>query len=947
MPPMRNDHIKRDFEGNLVDIDLPLLYTKLQRPRQPRRLVARPHLWARLDRGLDKPLILVAAGAGFGKTTLVSSWLEELAGRTTAAAALPAAWLTLDKNDGDLVLFLRYFLAALRTVQAGACPKTEVLLYSLRQPRPDLLSATLSNELAQLPSEVIFVLDDYSELRSIAVDEFLSRLLRSWPQPLHLVLITRYDPPLALPALRAKGALVEVRSHDLRFSPAETAHFLDEALISPLDTRTIAAVQERAEGWIAGIKLATLSLDTGTSAAELVAALESGDVDVTEYLADEVFAGQPPAIQAFLLQTSILDHFCASLCTAIMADPITGEAGLGWGTETCIEWLVRSNLFTVALDGKREWYRYHQLFRDMLRRRAGAELGEEQLRRLHQGAAHWFARQHLFDEALRHALAAGDLNLAVQVAEEGLPDVLNREDWLTLERWLSMLPPILVESRPWLLMLKAWILQFTWQLGSQVRVLDQIEALLDQLPLDQDLGDRQPTGSSVHLRAHVALLRGQQALHSNQPALAIELLATVIPRVPESWAYVRGGAILYIGVSMQTAGQGAAAESLLADGFEQYNKKADPYGLRLLMSLCFNYYAQGKLEQMRQTAATMRRLCVNQSLATMQSWAEYFLGLAHFEWNQPAAAEEHFVAVAERRYIAMLVVVRDAMHQLALLQMLRSGEGEAWRTLEMLSELELEQNGREDETTRGLRARLLLMQGDLAGAGRWADAFTAPVPNQPLLWVANPHLIKVRILLARQQATDLTAAEQMLTALLALAEQTYNTRAQVEILALLAVCRALQGGDAAAQDALERAHELAASGGFVRVFVELGPVMQTLLARMASQGARQDLGVQRVLAACGVEAPAVVHANGSAAMVPGAPAPPAASPVLVEPLTPRELEVLALLGEPFSPKEIARKLDISHGTLKRHVANVYGKLGVTTRWDAVAQAKVLHLLPSG
>jgi LuxR family maltose regulon positive regulatory protein len=907
-----------------------------------------------LDRGLDKPLILVAAGAGFGKTTLVSSWLEELAGRTSPAAPMPIAWLTLDENDGDLVLFLRYFLRAVRTVQPGACPQTDTLLYALRQPRPQLLFATISNELAELPSELLLVLDDYSAVHSSAVDEFLATLLRNWPQPLHLVLITRYDPPLPLPALRARGDIVELRSRDLRFSPAETASYLNLVLLTPPDDKTITAVQARAEGWIAGIKLATLSLDTGTSATELVAVLASSDVNVTAYLADEVFSNQPPAIQAFLLQTSILDHFCAALCTAVLEDRMNGSgkgrSGAAWSAGTCIEWLVRSNLFTVGLDERSEWYRYHHLFRNMLRRRAGTELTEKKLRGLHRRAALWFAGQHRFDEALRHALAAGDIDLAVRVAEEGLPDALNREDWLTLERWLRLLPPALVESRPWLLLMKAWIMQFTWQLGTQVRVLNQIEALLDQSEEDHSTGAMQSAASGASLRVHIALLRAQHAFFRNQPSLALGLLAAVIPNMPQNWAYVRGGAMLYTGVSMQAAGQGAAAERLLLDSFEQYPNKADPYGLRLLMPLCFNYFAQGKLEQVRQTADTMLRLCVNQHLPTMQSWAEYFLGLAHYEWNQHAAAEAHFAVVAERRHVALMAVVRDAMHQLALLQQLRGDSSGAWGTLDQLSELELEQNGREDETTRGLRSRLLLMQGDLESAGRWADAFTAPVPEQPLLWLANPHLVKARILLARQHETDLEAAQQILEALQVQADQSYNTRFSVEILALLAVSHAGQGCEAAAQAALERACELARPGGFVRLFVELGPAILALLAGLPGQNA----SVRRLLAACG-GAPqgvtegsaAAVRRNGAAPAPLGEQAPSADGPLLVEPLTPRELEVLALLGEPLSPKEIARKLDISYGTLKRHVANVYGKLGVTTRWDAVAQAKALRLLPTG
>lgn len=424
----------------------------------------------------------------------------------------------------------------------------------------------------------------------------------------------------------------------------------------------------------------------------------------------------------------------------------------GWSAAACIEWLVRSNLFMIALDGQREWYRYHHLFRDMLRRRADAELAEAQRRRLQQRAAWWFAQRRLFDEALRHALAADDVDLAVQVVEEGLPDALNREDWLTLERWLRLLPSALVEMRPWLLMLKAWILQYTWQLDVQARCpFDQIEALLDQPGVDhapremQPAGsDMQPAASGVRLRALVALLRGQHEFYNNRPQAALELLTTAFPSVPQSWTGVRGFAMLHIGICMQAVGQEAAAERMLLDRFEHYENKADTFGLLLLMALCFNYYAEGKLEQARQTAATMLRLCANQPLANTRSWADYFLGAAFYEWNQLPAAEAHFAAVAERRHIATLVVLRDALHQLALLQQRRGSPDEARRTLEMLSDVELEQYGREDEVTRGLRARLLLMEGDIDGAGRWADAFTAPIPDMPLVWLAHPHLIQRR-----------------------------------------------------------------------------------------------------------------------------------------------------------------------------------------------------------
>ncbi|MBK8050048.1 MAG: hypothetical protein IPK16_24870 [Anaerolineales bacterium] len=417
----------------------------------------------------------------------------------------------------------------------------------------------------------MLVLDDYSAIQSAAVNGLLVALVRNWPQPLHLVLITRHNPPLPLPALRARDAITEIRSHHLRFSLAETTTYLDQALQMPVDEATVEALDQRAEGWIAGLKLATLSLDTGTSTTALVATLGDPDVNVTEYLADEVLSRQPPAVQAFLLKTSVLDHFCAALCTAMI-----GEMESGWDVTACIQWLVRTNLFIVALDNQNEWYRYHHVFRDMLRQRAHHELTAEQLNALQRSAARWFATRRLVGEALQHALSAGDLELTVQLIESGLPDALNHEDRPTLERWLSLLPAAYVEQQPVLLMLKVWALQFSWQIEAQSRILRRVETLTDQV--DQE-GQRAEDYELI--RTQITVLRGQAAYFRNEPQVAIADLTMALPRLPETWTYLRGGTLLYLGMSLLASGQGVTAERLLRDQYDRHNNKSDGFSLRL------------------------------------------------------------------------------------------------------------------------------------------------------------------------------------------------------------------------------------------------------------------------------------------------------------------------------------------------------------------------------
>jgi LuxR family transcriptional regulator, maltose regulon positive regulatory protein len=907
----------------MTGTNLPLRQTKLQRPRVLRSVVARPKLWALLDDGFEKPLTLVCAGPGFGKTTLVSSWLEERAARDGTLA--PAAWLSLDRNDSDLTLFLHYLVAAVRTVAGDVCTETLALLQSRQQLRNALLATTLVNELARLPARIILVLDDYSAVGSEAVDEFLLDFVEYLPSTLHLVLITRRNPLLPLPLLRARDEVTEIRSQRLRFSHEETRAYLDAVLPRPIDEAAVATLEQHSEGWIAGLKLSTLTLRSATNMEAMLATLAVNAANIADYLDAEALARQPAPIQVFLLKTSILDHFCPSLCHAILGDedPV-------WDAATCIRWLERADLFIVPLDNQAEWYRFHHLFSEMLHERLVRTLSAAAVSELHRRAAIWFAEQELNDDALHHALRADDIDLFVGLIERATPAALNREDRATLERWLALVPGKLIQQHPELLMLKAWALQFTWQLRSQVRLLDQAEALIN-VPA----GDSTRAGRQRNMRAQLAVLRGQQTYTLNRPEEAAGTLTEALLHVPETWTYVRGGAILYLGASLQAVGKFAAAEKMLIECFDRCEDKRDGYALRICLSLCFIYVAQGRLEQARQTANDMLRLAKGTALPTIHIWANYFLGFVHYQWNQLEIAERHLTETLVHRFTAIPIAAREGLNLLALVRQQQHRDAEAVHVADLLSELDLEQLGREDDTTRGLRAQLLLLQGDREGAARWADAYDAPIPEAPLIWFASPHWARLRILLARGRDADLMAVSDMLDRLDSMAERTHNRRARIELLSMRAVALDRQGNGAAAEVALRQAVELAAPGGFVRAFVDLGATMQRMLARLAAQG----VAVGHLLAAFPeAAAPEVDAARGNGRTQP---APAHATPSLIEPLTPRELEVLRLLREPLSNREIARRLDISYATVKRHTITIYGKLGVNNRWDAVSKAENL------
>ena len=907
-----------------------LLNTKLHRPPVTPGLVRRPRLIKQLNRGLSGPLTLVCAGAGTGKTTLVSSWLEEMTARGSPSA--PAAWLSLDEHDSDLVVFVRYWIAALRTMVTEACAETLALLQASQPPPPDVLLATLSNEIELLPGRFILVLDDYHAIRSEAVHQLLGELLRHWPRPLHLVLISRTSPPLPLASLRARGIMAEIRSRDLRFTEEETAAYMSQALDRPLDQAAIRLLEEHTEGWITALRLAALWMRRVGNPEAVLGALTRADADVAEYLLDEILSRQVPAIQTFLLKTSILDRWCASLCEAVL-----GEGDPAWSARACIDWLERADLFITPLDDHREWYRYHHLFRDSLKRRLAGELGPGRVADLHCRAADWFAQRGLAYEGVGHALEANDLDQASRLIKQGLYDVLNRDDRPTLERWLRLLPDDLIERRPWLLMVKVWAIQFSFNMNAISHLLPQVEALIEE-----DGGETHDADDVKLLRGQVALLRGQQAYFSNQPTQAVNHCREVLALLPSSWRYVRGGAMLYLGLSMQANGQGQVAERLLLDQYQRLDNKIDGYALRHLMALCFNYLHEGHLEQTRQTARLLLHGATRGGLAIQQGWAHYFLGLVHYQWNDLDTVGVHFRQLLNERHKILAACARDGMAGLARVHQARGEFSAAWQVADILRQFDLEQSGYQEERTRSLRARLMLLQGDVESARRWADAFTAPVPDQPLVWLEQPHITKATILLGRGNDADVPSALQILDGLDEVAQRTHNTRYKIEILALRALALDVQGKTDDAGTALQQAVDLSRAGGFLRVFVDLGPRMQAMLGRLAGQGpAAETIG--RILAAFPGDEFSMVIGDQEAR--------PARSgrwplnvPTLVEPLTARELEILALLREPLSTKEIAHRLDISYLTVKRHRVNLYGKLGVHTRWDAVARATDLGIL---
>lgn len=850
---------------------------------------------------------------------------------------LQAAWLSLDEGDSDLVVFLNYFVAAIHTLFPDSCTDTLALLRSPNLIAQAPLLVTLGNELQRLPGRAILVLDDYYTIRGQAVHDFLSELLRHWPQRVHLVLISRSNPPWPLASLRAKGQVVEIRTRDLRFTPEETATFLDRTLAAPLSRSALAFLDQQLEGWIAGLRLVILSLGAGADVESELVDLAGAPVEITDYLVDEVMAGQTPAILRFLLATSILDRFCAALCKHVLAAD-AGSDDPPCDVRACIQWLESNNLFVTSLDNDRQWYRYHHLFQELLQRRLLDEVGRERVTELHRRAASWFAGQGLIDEALRHTLVIGDLDVAAQLMVSGLCDVLNREDRATLDRWLRLAPEEFIQHHPWLLLMKAVVLGFSWQLVATWKMLGQIEALSDE-------GDeRTPSLIDPHdlpvLRGVIATLRGQEAYHCGQADRAIACSEEALALLPRRWSYVRGIAVLYWGLGMQATGRGDIAQRTLIEEYEELLEKTDAYALRLLFAACFNAIEAGQLDQARLLAQAMLDHAASGRLPHAVGFAHYLLGVVHYFWNELDTARQHFEILVVKRFAVHTQAARNGMIGLARVHVARAETSAAWPVMELLSQFDLDRLGQDGDDARALCAQLAYWQGDREAAWRWADSYTAPVVGRSLLWLQDPHLARARLLLARGADADVAATLDILAAQLEFAQHTFNIRVQVEVLAVQALALEMHGKAAAASATLRQAVDLARSGGFIRPFVDLGPPMRTMLLRLAGQQGPTVETVQHILAAF-PEPPEKATRVVVESQI------RTANAGLVEPLTDRELDVLALLPGRLSNKEIASQLALSTATVKRYTVNIYQKLGVNKRRDAVIKAEALGILPPG
>jgi LuxR family maltose regulon positive regulatory protein len=874
----------------------PLLATKLHAPPLRSDAVSRPRLGQRLAQAANRRLTLISAPAGYGKTTLVVAWLHQL-------PAGHCGWLSLDENDNDPVRFWVYVIATLRTAAPAIGEQALALLQSPHQSPLPLVLTFLVNDLAPQPEPLFLVLDDYHLIHNQSLHESVAFLLDHLPPQCHLVITSRVDPPLPLARLRARNQMLELRENDLRFTAGEAADFLQHVMGIHLPPAGLLALENRTEGWIVGLQLAAIAIQSAADQPAAVAAFSGSHRHLVDYLTEEVLAQQPEPVQHFLRHTAVLDRFCAPLCDAVLASATPAA-------ETLLEQLDRAHLFLIPLDEERRWYRYHHLFTDLLRFRARQALDPNALRQLHRRAATWFEAADLWSEAIHHALAGEAYDLAGPiVARQAAPAVV-RGELNSLADWLSALPAGQIEHDPRLALAKSWILIFKGQPDEG----EQWLARAMRLAQGDLAGSDAFQGEVKALRATLSFSRQEmeQAIADSEQALVL---------LPDDYLPIRSLITWHLAYIYRSLGKAAQSDMTYrqAIALSERGKNAIIHASarRELASLLASH---GQLA----TAKTMLRQLVGD--VTERGWTHFmpvpgaYIQLAEidYEWNQlesAAAYAQTAVALPQAPDMSL-----DA-YGYALLARIYQAQGHEAAAAEAIEQARQRVVDAAHPQRRALTlaqiSRFWIAPGEVVAT--WLPD-GRDVPADPRHEVYTQQQIA--------HARYLAATGNKSGALALLAELLPAAEAAGRLLDVVTICllQALWQDGAAAEAPLRQAVIMAEPAGLLRTFLDEGPALAALLNRLLGQEGVPAVYLGRLLAAFAQAAP-----------------PPLSQPLL-EPLSDRELEVLRLLAEGYSNREIADKLVFTVATAKKHAEHIYGKLGVNSRTQAIARARELGLL---
>ncbi|MBI5035176.1 MAG: helix-turn-helix transcriptional regulator [Chloroflexi bacterium] len=895
-----------------------LLATKLHIPPVSLKRVARPRLLARLTEGLTYSLTLISAPAGFGKTTLLGEWHTSDEGK-----GFPLAWLSLDTDDNDPLRFFTYVIAALTKLEEEICETTLPLLQSLEPPPVKVIVTALINDWGKVSFPFALVLDDYHIISSPPIHEALGYLLDHLPSQMHLVILTRADPLLPLARLRARNQLVELRAGDLRFTNDEAAAFLNRTMGLNLSAEDISILEQRTEGWIAGLQMAALSMRGRQDLPSFIAAFTGDHRFILDYLTEEVLQRQPERIRKFLLQTSILDRMSGPLCDAVVERTAEDQLATNnlLNSQMILEELERANVFVVPLDDERRWYRYHHLFADLLRnhlRQTQSHLVIE----LHRRASRWFEQNGLIEEAVRHALAAQDYDLARRLIHQIASELWGRGEVRTMLGWFKTIPPPVLRSQPKSCIAYAASLTVAGQFDSAQVWLRHAEKFL--YPNSDGAID---PATAVYLSTTLDIYRSVIARFSGDLTKAIALSQRALEQTDQDNARAYGIVLLFHGHAQFYAGNDDVANRILVQAIETTRASGH-------IAACLNAshhlaqlrVLQGRLREARAIYHQAIELVAQQKHPVFVGVERSGMGQLYCEWNDLATAIGYVqdgLQLAETG--GDIFFLRDAYIARARLAQAQGNLDEALAFAQKGEQIARTCPGSTDIAyLQAWQARLQVAKGDLAAAGYWLETCELVAENKVDFLHDFAHLTFARILLAQGKVGE---AEQLLARLLESAESVGRMGRVIETLVIQSLACQAKGDLPHALAALARALDHAESEGYVRTFLDEGAPMINLLRHAGSRGIAPQY-VARLLSEFDRTEGAAITAKQP----------------LIDPLSERELEVLRLVAAGKSNDEVAEELVLATGTVKKHLSNIFGKLNAQNRTECVARARELRLL---
>lgn len=913
-----NEETRDEHESHII------LYTKLHRRPVLHDIIIRTDIIGQLEKNIANPLSLICAPAGYGKSTLASQWLEQ----TTALHT----WISLDEDLNDLRIFLFYFRAAIEKIFPHVLEKTGDLLLASELPAGKVIAHSLLNELDQIQEAFILVLDDYHLIHDKGVHQFIDEILRYPTEYMHLVLLSRRDPPLSLSSLRSHGRMKEIRMHDLSFSQEDITDLFQKLHNILLPEETAMALKEKTEGWIGGLRLAAQAIRNIEDLDRIAAQLKGNFHSITTFLAQEVLSLHPAGIQDLMMKSSLCDRFCEHLIDEVCLSYIEKGTPVISGNEF-IHYLIRNNLFLIPLDDENHWFRYHHLFQDLLNKQLVQSQHEDQIKSIHSQASKWYEDHDFIEEAIRHMLSAGYPDKAAEIIERNRLHELELDRWYFLENWLALIPIDIQMQRTELLLTKAWIYYQQSRLLELIDILERIEELIQDKETD-DL-----------LTGELSFFYGFFTYFEGQAEKCLKHLDKAHRKLQGRVGVILGEVEFMLGLARQMDGEEEAAIQILKQRLSTAAATQKIYKTRLLGGLSFIQMLSGFLSQAIDTMQHFQRLAVESGSLYALDWADYIVGWVSFQAYDREAALEGFLSAVKRSYSQEMTLSVNAHIGLALTYESLHRQDEADKVVNQLIEFTKDMNNAQClSLVNSCRARLSLLRGDLSSALAWAKTFKAETdPFELFVWMESPGLTKARALIRDDSEQSLNEAIDFLQKLLKRVQTMHFTNHQIDILVLLTLAFKKLGQVEDALATLEEAVAMAGPRGWIRPFVEAGLPIAGLLKELLHKNVELAF-IEKLLTLIELDgnhpSPITIESNGNIPY----PAQAYIPKDQQKRLSQRETEILNLLSEGMRNKEIAARIHVSEDTVKKHLYNIFQKMDVHTRMELINKAKSIGLL---